>query len=127
MAQTRRRRQTKHRGNPAGMIVARGRTGRKLAPEERSESARKAAQERAARVNRLDRPPTWQGAISRAGIAAVAVLLASVFLLHAKTSEALIGFPLVLIVYVPATYYMDLWLHRRRMRSRQAAKARGRS
>ena len=127
MAQTKRRRQTKHRGNAAGMIVARGRTGRKLAPEERSESARKSAAQRAAGSSRLDRPPTWQGAFSRAGLAAVAVLLASVFLLHAKTSEALIGFPLVLLVYVPATYYMDLWLYRRRMRSRTSTKARGSS
>jgi Na+/glutamate symporter len=129
VAQTRRKRQTKHRGNAAGMIVARGRTGRKLAPEERSESARKSAQERAKRAERLNRPPTWQGAFSRAGIAAVAVLLASVFLLHAKTSVALIGFPVVLIIYVPATYFMDLWLYRRRMR-RQGAKplsGRGRS
>ena len=35
MAQTRKRRQTKHRGNAAGMVEARGRTGRKPTDAER--------------------------------------------------------------------------------------------
>ena len=36
MAQTRRKRQTKHRGNAAGVIEARGRTGRKPTAAEKS-------------------------------------------------------------------------------------------
>src|ERR671934_19867 len=54
MAQTRRRRRTKHRGTPAGTIEARGRTGRKPRPEERRGP-------RPARKNRFDQPPTWPG------------------------------------------------------------------
>jgi hypothetical protein len=39
MAQTRRKRQTKHRGNAAGVVESRGRTGRKPTPGEKSGDA----------------------------------------------------------------------------------------
>ena len=39
MAQTKRKRRTKHRGNAAGSIEARGRTGRKPTAEESKQSA----------------------------------------------------------------------------------------
>ena len=43
MAQTKRKRRTKHRGNAAGTIEARGRTGRKpTADEQRKASTRRA-------------------------------------------------------------------------------------
>ena len=37
MAQTKRKRRTKHRGNAAGMVETRGRTGRKPGPAERQD------------------------------------------------------------------------------------------
>ena len=46
MAQTRRKRRTKHRGTPAGTIEARGRTGRPLTAEERKKQDRASARER---------------------------------------------------------------------------------
>ena len=39
MAQTRRKRQTKHRGNAAGVVESRGRTGRKPTAAEKSGEA----------------------------------------------------------------------------------------
>ena len=43
MAQTKRKRRTKHRGNAAGMVEARGRTGRKPdAPSRAARGARRA-------------------------------------------------------------------------------------
>ena len=45
MAQTKRKRQTKHRGNAAGIVETRGRTGRK--PTRRASEARKQARQRA--------------------------------------------------------------------------------
>ena len=36
MAQTKRKRQTKHRGNAAGVVESRGRTGRKPTADEKS-------------------------------------------------------------------------------------------
>ena len=65
MAQTKRKRQTKHRGNAAGVVEARGRTGRKPTSAER----KSAPGTKPPRPNRFDHPPTWIGAAKRAGIA----------------------------------------------------------
>ena len=63
MAQTTRKRQTKHRGNAAGVVESRGRTGRKPTAAEKSGKAARppAARSRSASTQR-DRPPTWRGA-----------------------------------------------------------------
>jgi hypothetical protein len=124
MAQTRRRRQTKHRGNAAGMVESRGRTGRKPTSAEKQGptpgGARKGTQERG---NRLDRPPTWRGAIVRAMAAAVLMLLISILLLKGKTNTVVAIFPVVLLAYIPISYYSDLWLYRRRMASKAKREA----
>jgi hypothetical protein len=119
MAQTKRRRQTKHRGNAAGMVESRGRTGRKPTVEEKSGKPI-TARDREQRVPRADRPPTWLGAFYRAMAAAVLMLLVSLLLLKLKhPNQAIALFPIVLIAYIPISYYTDLWLFKRR----QAAKA----
>jgi hypothetical protein len=119
MAQTKRK--TKHRGNAAGVIESRGRTGRK--PTE-AEKTGKASAQKLTRQERLERPPTWGGAFLRAAAAAVLMLLISILLLK-KPNEAIALFPIVLIAYVPISYYTDNWLYKRRMasRARQAGKA----
>ena len=126
MAQTRRKRQTKHRGNAAGVVVARGRTGRKPTAAEKSASARKDAAAKARRVERLDRPPTWRGAALRALAAAVIVFVASILLIKSQVSQAAEFFPVVFLIYVPLSYYTDLFLYRRRQlrKSRQGGTGR---
>jgi hypothetical protein len=117
MAQTKRRRQTKHRGNAAGMVESRGRTGRRPTAEEKSGKPNAVKEKR---VPRGDRPPTWLGAFYRAMAAAVLMLLISLLLLKLKHPEQAVElFPIVLIAYIPISYYTDLWLFKRR----QAAKA----
>ena len=119
MAQTRRRRQTKHRGNAAGMVESRGRTGRKPTAEEKSGKPL-TAKDREKKLPRAERPPTWLGAFYRAMAAAVLMLLVSLLLLKLKhPNQAVALFPIVLLAYVPLSYYTDLWLFRRR----QAGKA----
>ena len=59
MAQTKRKRRTKHRGNAAGIVESRGRTGRKPTA---ATSARAEARRRRERREPLDQPPTWRGA-----------------------------------------------------------------
>jgi hypothetical protein len=113
MAQTKRRRQTKHRGNAAGVVESRGRTGRK--PTAAEKSGQKPRKEDL--VPKRDRPPTWIGAFYRAMAAAVLMLLVSLFLIK-KPSEAIALFPIVLIFYIPISYYTDTWLYNRRMRSK---------
>lgn len=119
MAQTRRKRRTKHRGTPAGTIEARGRTGRPLSPEERKRQDRAAARER-----RLNSPPTWKSSITRASIAAVLVFV--FLLLTAKGANKVplaIAFSVfALVIYVPAGYYLELALYRRRQRRKAAGR-----
>jgi Flp pilus assembly protein TadB len=122
MAQTRRRRQTKHRGNAAGMVEARGRTGRKPTADERKPTARDQATRR--RPNRYDQPPTWKSAFTRSLIALVFFAVLVLLVLKPENKlVALIWIPLLLVIYVPMGYYTDLWLYRRRQR--QKAKAAG--
>lgn len=119
MAQTRKKRRTKHRGTPAGTIEARGRTGRPLTPTERKKEDRASARER-----RLNTPPTWKGSISRAAIASVLVF--AFLLLTAKGKNrlpvALTFTVIALVVYIPAGYYLELALYRRRQRRKAAGK-----
>ena len=112
MAQTKRKRQTKHRGNAAGVVESRGRTGRKPT------AAEKAGKREEPRVSRQDRPPTWRGAFYRAMIAAVLMLLASLLLLGKHGNEAIALFPVVLVAYLPISYYTDSWIYTRRMRKK---------
>lgn len=112
MARTRRRRATKHRGNPAGMVVARGRTGRKP-------TAQELGRKQAVRTRPLQ-PPTWRGATTRGLLAAAALFLFMILLAHATIASAVVLFVAAALLYIPATYYFDLWLYRRR-----AARERG--
>jgi hypothetical protein len=112
MAQTKRKRRTKHRGNAAGSIEARGRTGRKPDATERKKGGANAREDR--RLNE----PTWSGAATRAGMAAV--LLFVLFQLGVAGAKQSIATSLVLalaafVIYVPLGYKVDHLFWRRRM------------
>ena len=123
MAQTKRKRRTKHRGNAAGMIEARGRTGRKPTASEKRPTAREEA--RAKRMERLDQPPTWRGALNRALLATGFLMIVFVLLLGRSIGQALVLAPVVLAIYVPLGYMTDMAIYRSRQR-RKARKAGGR-
>jgi hypothetical protein len=116
------KRKTKHRGNAAGMVESRGRTGRPPTAAERSGSAKSKAKEREQRLQKYDRPPTWLGASYRAMAAAVLMLLIGILLIK-NSSEAIALFPIVLALYIPISYYTDMWLYKRRLRQKAKAKA----
>ena len=120
MAQTKRRRQSKHRGNAAGMIESRGRTGRKPTVAEKSPEGREKAKARKTRTDKYDKPPTWRGSFYRSLVAAVLMVIISMALTH-KTVEAIALFPIVLVAYVPISYYTDTWLYKRRQASKAKA------
>ena len=115
MAQTKRKR--KHRGNAAGMVEARGNTGKGGSSVSRSPQT--AAERRAAR---LERPPSWSSAITRAGITAGLFALVLAFILKHPIGSviALTGF--MFLIYIPLGYWTDSFVYKRRM----AKKARGR-
>jgi len=117
MAQTRRKRRTKHRGNAAGVVEVRGRTGRKPTAAEKSGNPREVAKERQKPVDRRDRPPTWPGAFVRAMAAAILMLLL-VIVLTGKSNQAIALFPIVLLLYIPISYSTDKLLYDRRQRKK---------
>ena len=106
MAQTRRKRQTKHRGNAAGVVESRGRTGRKPTPAEKSGDPRTLAREKERQLDKRDRPPTWGAAFIKAMFAAIVLLLIVIVLLH-QSNSAIALFPIVLVFYT-----VDQLLHR---------------
>jgi hypothetical protein len=125
MAQTRRKRQTKHRGNAAGMVESRGRTGRKPTAAEKSGNAAEAARAKEKRAARADQPPTWRGAFYRGLLAAGVLALLSGLILNAKAGQTVAYFFVGLIFYTPISFYSDQWIFNRRQRNK--AKRAGKS
>ena len=114
MAQTKRKRRTKHRGTPAGTIQTRGRTGRPPTPEEKKKQARTDARER-----RLNTPPTWKTAITRAAFASIVMFVFLAVVTKKNRVAVAASFAVVaLLIYIPAGYYMELFLYRRRQRNK---------
>jgi hypothetical protein len=113
MAQTKRKRRTKHRGNAAGVVETRGRTGRPPSADEKKKQTREAAREK-----RLNTPPTWKASWNRALLASgfmfVLLLITSKFNIVASVLFAI----LALAIYVPCGYYLENFLFRRRMAKR---------
>jgi hypothetical protein len=119
MAQTKRKRQTKHRGNAAGVVESRGRTGRKPTAAEKSGKGQAAiAREKAlSKIDKRDRPPTWRGAFYKAMVASILLLLVMLFLLKQSTGVAGL-FPIILVGYTVISYFTDKWVFDRRQRKK---------
>jgi hypothetical protein len=111
VAQTKRKRRSKHRGTPAGTIESRGRTGRKPKPEERKSSA-------ASRPNRHDKPPNWRSATMRAGLAAGLFLVAVIGLFRQPIASGISISLLMFALYIPLGFYTDRFLYNRRLRQK---------
>ncbi len=118
MAQTKRKRQTKHRGNAAGVVESRGRTGRKPTAAEKSGKAGDAARAKKEQaLDKRDRPPTWRGAFVKAMFAAIVLLLVVVLVLK-QSNGAIALFPIVIAGYTLVSYYTDKWVFDRRQRKK---------
>jgi Flp pilus assembly protein TadB len=114
MAQTKRKRRTKHRGNAAGTIEARGRTGRKPTDQERRKAGAAASRE-----ERRFAEPTWGGAATRAAFASVLlfVLFVSGIAGQSQNIATSIGLSIAaFLIYVPLGYKVDRMFWERRMR-----------
>jgi Flp pilus assembly protein TadB len=120
MAQTKRKRRSKHRGTAAGTIESRGRTGRKPDAKERGASKQELSRQR--RLERLDRPPSWKSAGQRALIAAAVFLVAVLVLFKQKVGAAISLAAFMVLIYLPMGYYTDLFLYRRRQRKKAEEK-----
>jgi hypothetical protein len=118
MAQTKRKRRSKHRGTAAGTIEARGRTSRPPAAADKKKQARVEARER-----RLNTPPTWRGSATRAGLAAVFLFVLIALTQKKNGVSAAATFAVIaFLLYVPLGYYLELVMYRRRQRNRGTPK-----
>ena|SRR5579875_1400778 len=112
MAQTKRKRQTKHRGNAAGVVTSRGRTSRPP-----SEKERKARTKEELRQERLNRKPTWKAMAQRAALASVLMFVLLLVLGKGHNVLYAVAFGvLAFALYVPAGYYLEMFVWKRRMR-----------
>ncbi len=122
MAQTKRKRRTKHRGNAAGSIEARGRTGRKPTAEEQKKAARETA-----RGRRAAKPPTWNSAMLKAlAMAGLLFLLTQIGILGAKDAgvgQGLFLAGLALVIYTPLAYFTDRLVYTRMLRKQAQKKS----
>src|SRR5829696_8844761 len=101
MAKTKAKRRRKHRGTQAGTSAA-------------------PAEARRRRAERLDKPPTWRGAINRAAIAAVIVAVLAVLALGNRIEQAVILAAVMLVIYIPLGYGFDTIVYRVRQRRKQS-------
>jgi Flp pilus assembly protein TadB len=128
MAQTKRKRTRKHRGNAAGIVERPAHNSRAAAQsttkqrrpltkdEQRADARRK-------RQERINRPPTWKGAAQRAGVAALlfAVLVTIFFKEKVVNAATLAAF--MFLVYIPLSYMTDRALYN--WRQKKAGAPRG--
>ena len=120
MAQTRKRRPTKHRGNAAGMVEARGRTGRKPTDVEKNPASK--TEERRRKIeDRKNTPPTWRGAANRAALASLFLIPVVIFLMGTDPAAAVFAAVIAFVFYIPLSYYVDLGMYRRHQRKKAEA------
>ena len=114
MAQTKRKRRTKHRGNAAGSVEARGRTGRKPTDQERRMSSTANLRE-----ERRFQEPTWAGAATRAGLASLMLFVLFISGIAGQDQSVATAIALSIgafLIYVPIGYKVDRIFWERRMR-----------
>jgi Flp pilus assembly protein TadB len=120
MAQTKRRRQTKHRGNAAGAVEARGRTGRPPTADERKRTTRDQRRE-----ERLNRRPTWKSSGQRALLAGAFMFIFLLVTYHSKTGSRLVAAVtyafIAMLLYMLLGFWLETFLWRRRMAKKAAA------
>jgi Flp pilus assembly protein TadB len=116
VAQTKRKRTRKHRGTPAGTIARSGRTGR----GQNRQDAKSISRQR--REERLSKPPSWRGSVTRAAIAAAVfgVLVVVLFKRPIAGGVALAG--VMFLLYIPLGYATDLGIYRFRQRRKADGK-----
>ena len=119
MAQTRKKRRRKRRGTQGGRVDSNRRAAR---PRTRAEA--KARARSRSRAPRVDAPPSWRSSIVRGAVAAVIFFVLLLFAFGRPLGSALALGAFMLAFYIPAGYYIDTMMWRRRERSRIRARER---
>ena len=114
MAQTKKKRRRKHRDTQGGRVDSGRRPSR---PQSRAE-AKARVRSGTKRAPKGDQPPTWRGSIVRGAVAA-AIFTVLLLLIFKRSPGAALGLgAFMLVFYIPAGYYIDLHMWRRRERAR---------
>jgi hypothetical protein len=108
MAQTKKKRRRKHRGTQGGRIDTKGR-GR---PRSREEAKARVRSGRGA--PRVDKPPTWRSSAIRGVVAGAIFTIFLVLFMKGPLGTSLALGAFMLAFYIPAGYYIDMMLWRRR-------------
>jgi hypothetical protein len=116
MAQTRKKRRRKHRGTQGGRIDAGNR--RKARPRTREEARARARSKGGGGQSRLDRTPSWRSATVRGVIAAAVFFVLLLIVFKRSVGQAIFLGLFMLAFYIPAGYYLDQMMWRRRERAK---------
>lgn len=120
MAQANKKRRRKHRGTQGGRIDSKRRAAR---PRSRAEAQAQARQRTSAkRGPRVDKPPTWAGSAVRGAAAAAIFAVVLLVLFRRNLGAALALGAFMLVLYIPAGYYIDTMMWRRRERVRMRSR-----
>ena len=117
MAQTKRKRRTKHRGNAAGVVESRGRTGRRPTAEEVRKGTRETARDR-----RMNKPPSWNSAfLKSAMMAGLLFVFTRIGLFGGETTiaQSIYLCFFALLLYTPLAYVTDKWVYQRAQKRKQ--------
>jgi hypothetical protein len=116
MAQTKRKRRTKHRGNAAGMVESRGRTSRPAPGSERKGAPAK----RGAQGRRALKPATIQRAVIKAAGFAVLLFVLTQVGIFGRSGQGVAGGAVLaavsFLLYTPLVYATDRWAYSRDQR-----------
>jgi hypothetical protein len=118
MAQTKKKRRRKQRGTQGGRVDTGPRKGRPRSREEAKARARSRRQP----DQRQDLPPTWRSSFVRGIFAAVIFAVLLILIFKKPVGASLIFGAFMLAFYVPAGYYIDMAMWRRRERARIRAR-----
>jgi|ERR1700733_7110716 hypothetical protein len=114
MAQTKKKRRRKRRGTQGGRIDT---STRRSKPRSRAEAKAQARSKRKPAA-RVDLPPTWRGSTIR-GVAAAVIFFVVLLLIFKRPVGVAAGLgAFMLAFYIPAGYFIDMTLWRRRERTR---------
>ncbi len=117
MAQTKRKRRTKHRGNAAGMVEVRGRTSKSAAGAPAKNGNGRATTARGPRGVPL-RPPTLKGAALKAVFGVVILFVFFRFVGNKNTTgEALAFCAVAFVLYTPIMFWTDKFIYQRKTRA----------
>jgi hypothetical protein len=114
MPPTKRKRRSKHRGNAAGTVEARGRTGRRPTAEEQKKASRAAVREA-----RMNRPPTLKSAVTKAALMAALLFVftqVGLFGSEVPISQGLTLALFAILLYTPLAYVTDKFVYNRAQR-----------